>query len=533
MHEQAEQLLSNLKAIWRYRWYAVVFAWIIALGGWTVVYRMPDRYEADARVHVDTQSVLRPLLSGLAVQPNLDQMVGMMSRTLISRPNLEKVIRMVDLDAGLKTDEDRAQLITRLTNEISIKSAGRENLYTISYVDRDPQVAKRVVQSLLTLFVEGNVVDNRKDSDSARRFIDEQLQGYREKLVDAENAITEFKRRHLGLLPGEGPGYFARLVEAKSALSRAALELKEAENSRDSIKKQLASENESPLPSPSTDKVVGEGVNKPETELDARIRALGQKLDGLRTSYTEQHPDIVAIVRIIEQLKEQKEVEARQMEAEAKQKAAEASVKGPSPSAAQTKGPVYQQLTLSLTTAESNVAAMKTRVAEYSQRYAELQAAANAVPQVEAAYTQLTRDYEVNRTRYEELLKRRDSAQISGDMEASDAATAFHVIDPPQVPLVASAPNRRLLMTEVLFAALVGGLGLAFLISQIRPTINDERRLREVTGLQVFGTVVMAWTDAEKARKTRGLVALLISFASLISAYAAIMAMLVLTASRA
>ena len=94
------------------------------------------------------------------------------------------------------------------------------------------------------------------------------------------------------------------------------------------------------------------------------------------------------------------------------------------------------------------------------------------------------------------------------------------------------APNRRLLMSLVLVAALGGGLGAAFLISQIRPTLNDERRLREVSGLQVLGTVAMAWTDAQQARRTRGLVALLISFASLLSAYAAIMAGLVLTASR-
>ena len=146
MHELADQILSHLKAIWRYRWYAVVSAWIIAIGGWTAVYLIPDRYEAYARVYVDTQSVLRPLLSGLAVQPNLDQLVPMMSRTLISRPNVEKVIRMSDMDIGLKTSEDREQLITRLTRELAVKSTGRENLYTITYSDQNPERAKRVVQ---------------------------------------------------------------------------------------------------------------------------------------------------------------------------------------------------------------------------------------------------------------------------------------------------------------------------------------------------------------------------------------------------
>jgi polysaccharide chain length determinant protein (PEP-CTERM system associated) len=513
MHELVDQLLSHLKAIWRYRWYALVIAWIFALSGWIIVFLIPDRYEASARVHVDTQTVLRPLLSGLAVQPNVDQMVMMMSRTLISVPNLEKVIRMADMDNGLKTPEDREHLVTRLTKELAIKSAGGENLYIISYRDKNSQQAKRVVQSLLTLFMEGSLGDKRKDSDSARNFIDEQLKGYGEKLAAAENSITEFKRRHLGLMPGE-VGYFARLAEAKAAVRKATLELKEAENSRDSIKKQLASASETL--SLQGDKNMGEEINP---EIDARIRALEQKLDSLRLNYTEQHPDIVAILPILARLKEQKKAEAK--------------LRPPLPSTAQGKDPVYQQLTVALTTEEANVAAMKARVAEYNERYAELQAAANAVPQVEAEYTQLTRDYEVHKARYDELLRRRETAQISGDLEASDTAMDFRVVDPPQVPLVPSAPNRPLLMTMVLLAALGGGLGAAVLISQIRPTIDDERRLREVSGLPVLGTVVMAWTDAQKTRRTRGLVAIVLSFLSLLSAYVAIMAMLVLTVSRA
>jgi polysaccharide chain length determinant protein (PEP-CTERM system associated) len=179
------------------------------------------------------------------------------------------------------------------------------------------------------------------------------------------------------------------------------------------------------------------------------------------------------------------------------------------------------------------VAALKARVEEYGRRYSELQAAASAAPQVEAEYTQLTRDYEGTKARYDKLLERRESAQISGDMEASGSAMDFRVIDPPQVPLTPSAPNRPLLMTWVLLAALGGGLGVALTISQIRPTFSDERRLREVSGLRVLGTVVMSWNDAQKARRTRGLVAFLFSFVGLLSAYAAIMAALVLVASRA
>src|SRR5262245_56425614 len=106
MHEIVRQVLSYLRGMWQYRWYGVAISWTVCSIGWAVVFLMPNLYEANARVFVDTQSVLKPLLSGLAVQPNVDQQIAMMSRTLISRPNLERVIRMSDLDIKVKSNDE-------------------------------------------------------------------------------------------------------------------------------------------------------------------------------------------------------------------------------------------------------------------------------------------------------------------------------------------------------------------------------------------------------------------------------------------
>jgi polysaccharide chain length determinant protein (PEP-CTERM system associated) len=510
--DQLLSLLSHLKAAWRYRWYAVACAWIVAAGGWSAVYLIPDRYEASARVYVDTQTMLRPLLKDLAVQPNVDQMVAMMSRTLVSRLNVEKVIGMSAMDSGLTTSEEREELIADMIKRIAVRSdAGRENLYVITYRHRNPDQSKRVVESLLTIFMEGPLGDKRRDSDSARRFIDEQLQGYSEKLVTAEKAVTEFKRRHQGFTPNQERGYYVRLNDARTSLRQAELELKEAVNSRDAIKNQLAGE--AGLASRLGEKGAGEIYS----EIDARIHALEQKRDGLRLIYTEQHPDIVAATRTIAQLKEQRMAQEKLGK----------------PAPVTSLGPVYQQqLAVALASAEANVAAMKTRAAEYRIRYNELQAAANALPQIEAEYAQLTRDYEVIRARYDKLLERRESAQITGDVEASDITMGFRVIDPPQLPRTPSTPNRLQLMSVVLLAALGSGLGIAFLISQLRPTFSDERRLREVSGLRVLGTVAMVWTDEQKKRRTRGLVAIGFSFLSLLLTYVAVMASLMMTVSR-
>jgi polysaccharide chain length determinant protein (PEP-CTERM system associated) len=517
-----DQLYSYLRSAWYYRWQATAIAWIVALAGWTVVYLMPNSYEANARVFVDTQSMLRPLLTGLAVQPNTDQVVAMMSRTLISRVNVEKLVQMAGMGSAQQTADGHEQLIARLTRGLAVRSAGQENLYTISYSDRDREQAKRVVQSLLTIFVEGSVGNKRRDSDSALQFIEEQLRNYSEKLVAAENAVTEFRRKHQGLMPGEGRDFFAALSEAKATHRRAALELKEAVNSRDAIKQQISAEARSAPQA--QDMAAGPQA---QSELDLRILALEQRLDGLRLTYTEQHPDIVSLVRVIEQLKEQKAAEEKQ------RKPAAGGVARTVARTPQGQPSFYDQLMVSLATAEANVAAMRARVAEYETRFSELQAAANALPQIDAEYKQLTRDYEVIRARYNLLLERREQAQISGAVEASDAGMGFRIIDPPQVPLAPNAPDRPRLMTLVLLAALGCGFGFAFLMTQLKVTFDDERKLREASGISVLGSVALALNDDQRRRRARGVFALALSYLSLLSAYGAIMASLILLGARA
>lgn len=516
MHELVDQIFSQIRALGRYRWQAVLVAWIVAIAGWIGVYKLPNRYEASARVYVDTQSVLRPLLQGLAVQPNVSQVVNMMSRTLISRPNLEKVIGMADIDIRLKSAEEKEALITRLTKEVVMKSGGAENLYIISYTDDRAQEAKRVVESLLTIFVEGNLGNARKDTDSARKFINEQLALYGERLATAEQAIADFKRKNVDHMGAQGQTYYARLAEAQAALNQAELGFKEAENSRDAVKKQLASGDVFPTLIP--DNATAADMGNPE--LDARIQDLQKQLDSLQLRYTDTHPDIVAITRSLRQLRDQKQQEAKL------RKPPPPTVQGPSAT-------VQQQMAVAMATAEANVASMRARVAEYQRRYDTLRAAANRIPQVDAEFTQLTRDYEVNKKQYDSLLARRESAALTGDMEANNTVMNFKIIDPPQVPSKPASPNRLVFVSAVLIAAIAAGVLFAFLMSQLKPTIGDERRLRLVTGLPVFGTVVMALSEAQKRRRKGRAILFITSFLGLLSVYAALMATLLFTAARA
>ena len=204
MDEVLQQVRVLLKASWRHRWVGLAVAWVVVIVGAGIVLRVPDKYEASARIFVDTQSILKPLMSGLAVQPNIEKQVNILSRTLISRPNVEKLIRMADLDLGQTSKGNQDELIERMMKTLQIKSTSRDNLYTLAFRDPEPEKAKRVVQSLVSIFVESGLGEKRKDSDSARKFIDDQIRSYEKKLEEAEGRLKDFKLRNIDIQTADG-----------------------------------------------------------------------------------------------------------------------------------------------------------------------------------------------------------------------------------------------------------------------------------------------------------------------------------------
>jgi len=502
MEQMISQLLISLQGIWKYRWHAIAVMWLVAIAGWVKVATLPDDYQTSARVFVDTQSILKPLLSGMTSVPNVEQQVSIMSRTLLSRPNVERVMRMVDLDLNAKTPRDHEQQLDELMSKIKIGGTGSYDIYTISYNNRNPRLVRDVVQSLLTIFVEGSFKGKNGETKKAVQFIDDQIKAYEDKLIAAENSVKEFKLKNNGLLPRQGVDYSNQLMQSSDTLNTAKLELVEAEQARNAIRSQISGD----------EPVLGADLNPASIdnpELDGRIAALNKNLDALRMQYTELHPDIVAAKRLVAQL------EARKVE-ESKLK--------PAGDPGKNYSPMLQQLKVAQTEADAKVAAISARVQEYAARHQRLLAQANAVPEVESELAQLNRDYLINKDNYEKLIGRREAAKLSGELSSATDMMTFRIIDPPTVPLTPVGPNRILLSSLVLGGALLTGVAAALLISQVRPTFLSPSELRERTGLPVLGTVSMNWTENQKIKRRRGRYAFGTALSCLFVAYGAVLA---------
>ena len=460
-------LRRQLGSAWRHRWLAILFTWVVCAGGWFYVFTIPNTYESSARLYVDADVVLTPLLKGLAVDSASAAQLDVLQRTLLSRPNLEKLISKTALELDLKGPSDRETLVERLATEIRITPQTR-NLFTISYRNSSPKLSYEVVRTMLTTFVESKTGNNRADLENAGKFLNQQIGGYERQMQEAERRRAEFRVKYVDVLPGADGG--VSRLEAQQSLVRELLgQQQDAIAKRDTLTREL-------------------GVTAPQivTESEAasggggggngRLRDAERMLQEMRTRYTDQSPDVIAQRAIIDAIRKG----GGGSDAQA------ASPRGPRSRTA--SNPVYEALKLKLVEHESVIASLNRQINDATRERDRLQAIARSAPQLQADFANVNRDYDVVRRNYEDLLARRESMRISSAAEVDGDKVKVQIIDPPQVPQNPVAPKRLLLLSGVLMGGLAAGVGLALLLTQMDQSFHSIDDLRDL-GFPVVGGV--------------------------------------------
>ncbi len=479
--------------MWRYRWRALLVSWLTCAFGWAVVYSLPNVYEATTRVFVDTDSVLRPLLRGLTTESNVMNQVNMMTRALLSRPHLEEVARETDLDLRAGTPREMEKLIESLRAKIQIKTSANQ-LYTISFSDRDPRTAHAVVQTLLSNFVGDTLQTNRTDSQDAIRFLNNQIEEHEARLVEAEEILAQFKKDNVGAMPDTTGDYYRRLQTASAALDQYKAQLNLAYRKRSELKRQLATEQ----PVLRADSL--------SDEYDRKIAAAENDLRNLSLNYTDRHPDVIALKDSLERLQQRRD-------------AALASGESSSTIDPNDLNPVYQSIKTEQNNTAVQIAQLQVRINQQQGIVQSLQKSVNTVPVVEAELSKLNRDYEVTKVRYEALLERFESAQLTRQAEQNSEDVKFRVIDPPTVPLEPVGPNRILFLIIALAFGLAGGGMFAYAMNQVNPIFSGPANVTSVSGARILGTISVILTPGQKIAQRLQLSAFMLGLGLLLSVF--------------
>ena len=479
IQEAIDQVLTYVKGVWIKKRYIIISTWLICPIGWAYVASLPDEYSSSARLFVDTNSLLRPLLRNLAIYNNPSDQVSQVARTLLSRPNLEKIAREADLDITVTTQEQMNELIENLRKHINLSGTRDQNIYTIRYSSDSPELAQKIVQITLNEFVESSLGNNRQSSDSAEEFINRQIEEYEQRLEEAEQRLADFKVSRIDRAPGSSRDYYSQLQRQISELQATELRLLELNSQLAAAKAQMLGE--APvfgLAAP--DSRVAPSIS---TKYDDRIASLEGKIDELLIQYTENHPDVIKTKNLLENLYDEREKHIQSLSDVAEETGSYSQFGNVN------QNPVYQELKLSVAQFETQIAQLNVRAEKYRTKIAELEKIVDLVPQIEAEAQGLNRDYQITKEKYLELISRREQAELSRKAEATPDDVQFRVIDPPTLPTRPSGPNRILLYSTILVMGFAVGLGIAFLVSQINPVVLSPSQLVSNFGIPVFGKV--------------------------------------------
>lgn len=511
MRETFQQLTTYLWIIVHHRWLALISAIILCVIGWIVVALLPNKYEIETKVYFDTKTVLTPLLQGLAVDNTVKQETAMlMRRTLITRPNIARVITETDLEHTISNQREMDKLVDEMIKNISItnvtipgqKKEDDSNIYSISYVDKDPTLAKKVVDQLLNIFVENILGASRKDSAKAGKFLDEQIKDYELKLDTAEEKVKLFKQKNVGLMPEDGKTYYSQLRMLETRLDEAKLSLREKDNHTASLKSQIQTL-VSNLSASQQD-----SESRRQTPLEARIEKLQIKLDELQLQYTEDHPDVISTHRSLQELLDQQQEILK-----------DSPETGTTLKASVMESKLYQDLNVLLSESEAEASALRARVNDYQQKIDEMNSKMSLIPKVEAEMTALDRNYSVLKNTYDELLQRKAAADLSRDAEKTGGEFQFNIVEPPRIPHDPASPDRLMLISVVMVASLIIGIAISWMYEQIRPTFYSRQQVEEFFSVPVLGTVSMQWSEIEQLNRRKKFLYFGLSFVVFLSVY--------------
>ncbi len=464
----------------------------------------PKSYNSYVTVMFDEKAIIQPLMEGAAVATAATDRARLAREVINGRAFLNQII---EFSGAMPADADPLAWELqreRMRKRISIATIP-PNLIKIEYRAKDPVMVHRVTEKMAELFIEETRALKADESSAAFQFIDEQVKEYHQKLIDAETKLKEFRSDNLDARPGTDAAIGTRIEQLNTGLEMATLELAETRIKAQSIERQLSGE------------AAVEVSMSREGQYQSQIAVLQGELDQLRLSYHDTYPDIVRVKHQIEDLKSQIRREQDRRESAQQQARAEGKLYVDD---SVRLSPVYQQLRQQLTDARTHIATLEARKRELESMLEDELGRGRRVHTGEMVLAELTRDYEVNRDIYRDLLRRRENARVSMSLDEGQQGLTLRIYEPAFLPLKPS--GLRFLHFMVLGVILAVMLPIGYLIARVQldPRVRSVEQLSNRLGYRVLASVPMVYLPSENEQAREAVRTSLLVAAAVIGLYA-------------
>jgi len=476
---------------------------LVNLVALAAVFVWPKSYTSSTSILVDDKNVIQPLMLGAAVTTDVADRGKNAREIIFSRKIMLGVLEhggwMKDRLSAAEQDEIIGQIKKRTT---VFNIPGKASI-NIDYRDNQQQRAYLVTKALAELFIAEVVAEKKNEILVALEFIDKQAQEYQHKLTLAEDELRQLRVSNVDARPGGELELGARLTALNTRIETATQELREAEMKRASLERQVNGEAEVTV------------LTTREGQFRARIAELLAKLDTLRLSYHDTHPDIV---QLKDQIKDLRAEAAAQRERRETTKSSERLESDETV----VNNPVYQQLRRELSQTQLTIDALKSRVFE-AQRLLREEANRSQSPRGEdARLAELTRDYQINRDIYQDLLRRRERARVSMNLDAESLGLNLKILEPAAPLPPPSGPSFWHFILGGLALGILLPLGLIFARLQFDPRVRIANAISERHKVVVAAIVPHLWSPGDLRSLRKELVILSVVVAATFAASAAL-----------
>ena len=459
----------------------VVFA-VVALGALIIGVQWPKKYDASTTILAQESSIITPLMEGAASPTANANRAGIAQAVIFSRRVMGQILVIGGWMANNPNPVEQDRLIEAIKARTKVVIS-HDNLITISYYDSDPKRAYDVTREYAQLFISESLASKQRESRDAFEFINGQVETYRKKLTDAEDKLKDYRGANADARPGSETDTDARISQLRTQIENARLDLMEKRSQEGSLNSQLSGESEVNAVQTT------QGIN------EAQLAQLQTQLDTLLMSYTADYPDVVRVRHQMEDL--------RQQIAQAGQRRQSAPASN-SPTSLENNvqfNPLYAQLRSQLSAIRADIAATSARMgASESMLQSELERS-NRIANSENVTSELTRDYNVNRDVYQDLLKRRENARVSMNLDAKQQGLTFLIQNPAMMPLSPSGLRFMHFGLGGIVLSLAIPFGLLFGVARLDPRVRSAAQLERSTGLMVLATVPFYPTPQDRQRE--------------------------------
>jgi polysaccharide chain length determinant protein (PEP-CTERM system associated) len=471
----------------------LVFA-LIALAALVAGVLWPKKYDASTTILAQESSIITPLMEGAATPTGTANRAGIARAVIFSRKVMEEILVTGGWTATHPTPIEQDRLIDAIKSRTTIKLS-RDNLITISYYDSDPKRAFDVTRQFGQLFISESLASKQRESRDAYEFINSQVETYRQKLTSAENKLKVYRETNTDARPGSEADTSARISQLRTQVENTHMDLMEKRSQEASLAAQLSGESEV------------SSVQTTEGVYRSQLAELQSQLDKLLMTYTSEYPDVVRIRHQMQDLQQQL--------AQSEQRKQSARLVG-SPTTIDNNvkfNPLYQQLKSQMSAIRGDMAATQARMgASQSMLQAELERS-KRIAGSENATSELTRNV------YQDLLKRRENARVSMNLDDSQRGLTFTVQNPAVMPLTPSGLRFMHFGLAGIALALAVPFGLLFGVARFDPRIRSAEQLERLTGLTVLATVPFYSTPQDRKRERGRTGLLLLILTATVAAY--------------